>query len=77
MTLKADDVQRNRNGRLIKDQNDADNKMAISGLAQPGPQSPEVYGISQCKTKPNSNEEDESGTRIIYTTILTMHIKHK
>ena len=65
MTLKADDVQRNR--MEAKGRSESELKNPVSGFAKPGPQSPSVDTNSHCKTKPNSNAEDESGTQIIYT----------
>ena len=65
MTLKADDVQRNR--LEMEGRSESELKKSVSGFAQPGPQSPIVDNNSHCKTKPNSNADDESGTKILYT----------
>ena len=59
MTLKADDVKRNKSGSIITD---TEMKNAVSGFAQPGPQSPSLYSNSQYVSKPVLNNEDGSGT---------------
>ena len=65
MTLKADDVEKSKNeGRILvgKSKTTEFNK-PISGLAQPGPQTPNNNDTSQTntKTQSNANEDDESG----------------
>ena len=59
MTLKADDVKRNKSGSIIRD---TEIKKAVSGFAQPGPQSPSLNSNSQYVSKPNLNNDDGSGT---------------
>ena len=59
MTLKADDVKRNKSGSIITD---TEMKKAVSGFSQPGPQSPSLDSNSQYVSKPNLNNEDGSGT---------------
>ena len=59
MTLKADDVKRNKSGSIITD---TEMKKAVSAFVQPGPQSPSIDSNSQYMSKPNLNNDDGSGT---------------
>lgn len=59
MTLKADDVKRKKSGSIIRD---TEMKKAVSGFAQPGPQSPSLDSNPQYVSKPNLINEEGSGT---------------
>ena len=61
MTLKADDVQRNRmESKAVGDATDSGFKKSISGFAQPGPQSPSTNEDANCSNKSNLNEDESS-----------------
>jgi hypothetical protein len=61
MTLKADDVQRNKKEGKMMAQSECSFNKSASGLAQPGLQSPNNNENSLQKGKSNFNEEEESG----------------
>ena len=61
MTLKADDVHRSKKEGKMTALPEGALKKSVSGLAQPGPQSPNNNEKSPQKDKSNFNDEEESG----------------